>query len=200
MVLAEFVVDNIAALINWGGYPLLAVLMALESMIAPVPSEAVMPFAGFLVYEGRFNFAEVAFCSTLGSIIGSIISYYAGLYGGRPIVEKYGRYLLLNRHHLELTEKFFQKYGDRTIFVSRFIPVIRHLISIPAGIGRMNPIKFSFYTLVGAGIWNMFLAYVGYELKNRWSLILEYSQIIDVLVIAVILTAAAYLIYRQKKK
>lgn len=200
MVVAELLVEYLTSLIAGGGYVLLFVLMAFESMIAPVPSEAVMPFAGFLVYEGRFTFLEVAFYSTLGSIIGSLVSYYAGLYGGRPLIEKYGRFLLLNGHHLEQTERFFSRFGDKTIFVSRFIPVVRHLISIPAGVGRMNVLKFLFYTLVGACLWNMFLAYVGYVLKNNWSVVLQYTSLIDVLVIAAMVAAAAYVVYRYRRR
>lgn len=199
MVVAEFLVEYLTSLIAGGGYVLLTVLMALESMIAPVPSEAVMPFAGFLVYEGRFTFANVAFYSTLGSIIGSLLSYYAGLLGGRPLIEKYGRFLLLNKGHLEETEKFFSKFGDKTIFVSRFIPVVRHLISIPAGVGRMNILKFSFYTIVGACLWNMFLAYVGYELKTRWTTVLQYTSAIDLLILAAIVALIAYLVYKRRK-
>lgn len=200
MVVAEFLVEYLTSLIAGGGYVLLFVLMAFESMIAPVPSEAVMPFAGFLVYEGRFTFLEVAFYSTLGSLVGSLLSYYAGLYGGRPLIEKYGRFLLLNRHHLEQTERFFSRFGDKTIFVSRFIPVIRHLISIPAGVGRMSVLKFSFYTIVGACLWNMFLAYLGYALKEHWSVILQYTGVLDVVIIAALVFAAGYLVYKYRRR
>ena len=142
MALTEFLVEHIINLIAAGGYPIIAFLMALESMITPVPSEAVMPFAGFLVNEGKLSFGLVVLFATIGSLIGSFISYYAGAYGGKPFIKRFGKYFFLDLHDLEITEKFFKKYGEGTVFVSRFIPVIRHLISIPAGVGRMNPAKF----------------------------------------------------------
>lgn len=174
--------------------------MALESMIAPVPSEAVMPFAGFLIFEGKFTFTGVIIFSTLGSIIGSLISYYAGAYGGRPLVNKLGKYLLLDQHHLDLTEKFFGKYGSRTIFISRFIPVVRHLISIPAGIGRMNLLKFSLYTVIGAALWNGFLAYVGFHLRNNWHIVKKYSEFVDLAVLVLLIAAIIFLFFQYRKK
>lgn len=199
-MIAEYIAGYITQIIEQGGYPMVAVLMALESMIAPVPSEAVMPFAGFLVSVGRFSFEETVLWSTLGSIIGSLISYCVGMYGGRPFVERFGKYLLLDRHHLDLTEKFFAKHGDKTIFVSRFIPVVRHLISIPAGAGRMNLVKFSAYTIVGAGMWNAFLAYVGFELKNNWEEVMKYSQVVDVIVLLGIAGLCAFLLYKGRRR
>jgi len=200
MGLTEFLVDFITELISAVGYAGVALLMALESMIAPVPSEAVMPFAGFLIYEGKFTFAGVIFFSTVGSIIGSLISYYAGARGGRPFVHRFGKYLLLDQHHLEMTVKFFGKYGDKTIFISRFIPVVRHLISIPAGVGRMNLLKFTIYTIIGAGLWNAFLAYVGYHLKDNWSEVRKYSEVVDVAVMLTIAGGIIYIIYHYRKR
>jgi membrane protein DedA with SNARE-associated domain len=199
-MIAEFVAGYITGWISWGGYPAVYVLMALESMIAPVPSEAVMPFAGFLVYEGQMSWELLALASTLGSITGSLISYYAGAYGGKPFIERFGKYFFLDLHHLELTEKFFNKYGGATIFVSRFIPVVRHLISIPAGIGRMDLMRFSVYTIVGAGIWNAFLMYAGFYLRSRWEEVMKYAQILDIIVIAAIVLFAALFFYKHLKK
>lgn len=195
MALTEFLVEHITGLISTGGYPIIAVLMALESMIAPVPSEAVMPFAGFLVNEGRLSFELVVFAATAGSMVGSLLSYYAGMYGGRPLIQRYGKYLLLDMHHLELTEKFFAKYGHEAVFISMFVPVVRHLISIPAGIGEMNIWKFSLYTLAGAGMWNAFLTYVGYTMRDNWREILKYTEILDMVMIAVILVVAGLFVY-----
>lgn len=202
MGLTEFLIEHFTAWIGSGGYFGVTILMTLESMVAPVPSEAVMPFAGFLVYEGKFTFLGAIFFSTVGSIIGSLISYYAGAWGGRPFVKRYGKYVLLDMHHLEQTERFFSKYGDKTIFVSRFIPVVRHLISIPAGVGRMNIIKFSIYTIIGAAIWNAFLTYVGYVLKDNWMTVRKYGEIADIIVIALFLAAIIFLSiqYRKRRK
>jgi membrane protein DedA with SNARE-associated domain len=200
MGITEFLVEHFTAWIGNGGYAGLAFLMMLESMVAPVPSEAVMPFAGFLVFEGRFSFAGVIFFSTVGSIIGSLISYYAGAWGGRPFVKKYGKYLLLDTHHLALTEQFFSRYGDKTIFISRFIPVVRHLISIPAGVGRMNLLKFSIYTVIGAAIWNAFLTYVGFYLKDNWLTVRKYGEIADIVVVLIIVLAIIFFLYQYLKR
>lgn len=173
--------------------------MTFESMVLPVPSEAVMPFAGFLVASGRFSFSGVIAVSTIGSIVGSTISYYVGSKGGRPLILKYGKYLLLNNQHLEMTEKFFTKHGDITIFISRLLPVVRHLISIPAGMGKMNIYRFLIYTIIGAAIWNGFLTWVGYVLKNNWGEILKYTSIIDIVIVAVLSMLVLFTFYKLYK-
>lgn len=199
-MLVEFLVDVIVNIMSVLGYWGLFFLMALESMIAPVPSEVVMPFAGFLVVEGRFTLFFVALVSGLGSVFGSLLSYWIGEYGGRKFVLKFGKYLLLDESHLEWTEKFFRKYGEKTIFVSRFIPVVRHLISIPAGIGRMNMKKFIVYTFAGATAWNVFLAYLGVKLKENWEIVHEYSSEIDIVVLILFALFVAYFVYRHVVK
>src|SRR3989344_9038650 len=163
-MIVEKIVEYITIGMSIGGYFGLFILMALESMIAPVPSEVVMPFAGYLVLQGRFDFWIVLLVSGLGSIFGSVLSYYIGFYGGRPFVLRYGKYLLLDKEHLEWTENWFRKQGNKTIFISRFIPVVRHLISIPAGIAKMAIHKFVIYTFLGATIWNFILLYAGFKL------------------------------------
>lgn len=199
MGITEFIAEQATILISRIGYLGVAILMTLESMVAPVPSEAVMPFAGFNIYTGQFTFTGVILFSTLGSIIGSLISYYAGAWGGRPVVRKFGRYLLLDEHHLDLTERFFGKYGDKTIFVSRFIPVVRHFISIPAGVGRMNILKFTIYTILGAALWNAFLAYAGYHLRNNWHVVRKYGGVADIVVLCAGIAAIGYAVYRYRR-
>lgn len=194
--LAEYIVLGISAL----GYFGVAALMALESMIAPVPSEVVMPFAGYLVAQGRFNFWIVLGASSLGSIIGSLLSYYIGYYGGRPLVIKFGKYLLLEEEHLDWTEKWFKKQGDKTIFISRFIPVVRHLISMPAGIAKMAMHKFLVYTFIGATIWNFILLYAGFKLGAHWNRIHMLSKELDVIFIAAVLLFLAYFVWAHRKK
>jgi membrane protein DedA with SNARE-associated domain len=174
------------------------VLMTLESMVAPIPSELVMPFAGFLIFTGQFEVGPVMAASSLGSIVGSLLSYGMGLLG-KPVVLRYGRYLLLDPHHLEWTEKFFLRHGGKTIFISRFIPVVRHLISIPAGLARMSLWPFLLYTLVGATLWNMFLVYLGVRLKENWRLIQQYTHILDYFVVAGLIGVAGYFILKLKK-
>ena len=203
MGLTETIVEWAIAFISSTGYFSVFFLMILESMIAPIPSEAVMPFAGFLIVDGQFTWTSVILVSTFGSIIGSLISYYLGAWGGRPIIEKFGKYLLLDNHHLELTEKYFNKKGELTIFICRFIPVVRHLISLPAGMGRMNIAKFVIYTTIGAALWNTFLTWVGYTLKNNWREVMKYSHTIDIVVVAilaVVIVFFAYSLIKQRNK
>src|SRR5205085_3387290 len=148
------------------GYPGAAGLMALESMIVPIPSEAVMPFVGFLVADGKWSLAGAILATSLGSIVGSTLSYFMGYYGGKPLVLRVGKYLLLNVHDLERAEEFFhRRSGAVILFISRFVPVVRHLISIPAGIGRMPLLPFLLTTLAGATLWNTFLLVCGMKLR-----------------------------------
>lgn len=193
--IAEFATN----LIDTTGYVGIMVLMILESMVAPVPSEAVMPFAGMLIHTGRLTWFGVIFFSTLGSITGSLIGYWMGARGGRPLVEKWGKYLLLDKHDLDITEKWFSKKGEITVFVCRFIPVVRHLISIPAGMGRMNLWKFSIYTIVGAAMWNAILTVAGFYLQENWGAIMKYSHIIDYVVVAALIIVVAYYGYKLYK-
>lgn len=175
------------------GYFGAAALMALESMIAPVPSEAVMPFVGFLVVDGKWNFWLAVLAASVGSIVGSAASYAMGYYGGKPVVLKVGKYLLLDRHDLDVTEKFFhRRSGALTIFISRFIPVVRHLISIPAGVGRMPFLPFSVATLTGATIWNTFLMICGMKLREHWGVVQTYSHEVDIVVIVLLCLGLAW--------
>lgn len=196
MGITEWIAKTAVAFIAATSYPGIFLLMVLESMVFPVPSEAVMPFAGFLIVTGQFTFTGVIIASTLGSIVGSLASYAMGFYGGKPFIKRFGKYLLLDTHDLEITERFFAKRGELTIFISRFIPVIRHMISIPAGLGKMNIWKFIIYTVLGAGMWNGFLAYVGFKLKENWTEVMKYSHIIDIVVVAVLGMAFLYYAYK----
>lgn len=202
MSITEIVIDEATQIISTGGYGAVGVLMAFESMIVPIPSEAVMPFAGFLIFQGKFTFAGVIIASTMGSIAGSVLSYWIGRYAGRAFVDRFGKYLFLNHHHLDLTERFFARYGEKAVFISRFVPVVRHLISIPAGVGRMKMGKFILYTIVGAAIWNTFLAYVGFQLGNNWGVVRKYGEAADVAILALIVIGIMYsaLHYRKRKR
>jgi Uncharacterized membrane-associated protein len=200
MGLTELIATYATQFIDHFGYASVFVLMAMESMVLPVPSEAVMPFAGFLIAEKTFTLGQVVLVSTLGSIVGSLISYFAGYYGGMPFVKKFGRYLLLDVHELAATEKYFHKRGDITILICRFIPVVRHLISIPAGTGKMNIVKFSIFTIIGAGLWNAFLAHVGFILKSNWAEVMKYSKIMDIAVVLFLLACAGLYVYRHVKR
>ena len=203
-MLTELLKDWAVSGMNSGGYPFAALLMALESMIAPVPSEIVMPPLGMLIHQSpdRFGFPGAIAWTSFGSLIGSLISFYLGYWGGKPLVMKVGKWFLLNEHHLDLTTRWFQRWGSLTVFVCRFIPVVRHFISIPAGIARMNLLKFCLYTVVGATLWNSFLLFLGYKLEKHWETILKYRSPIDVAVIALLLLAVIawyYLNLRRPK-
>jgi membrane protein DedA with SNARE-associated domain len=176
--------------------------MALESMIAPIPSEAVMPPVGILVKRGHFVAWIAIMATSLGSIIGSLISYYMGYYGGRPLVLKVGKYLYLDKEHLEWTEKWFERHGFITIFIGRFVPVVRHLISIPAGVGKMPLLPFALYTLVGATIWNSILLYIGYKFATYEEQIWEISHRfhLDAIVASILLLAVVFLTVSHIKR
>ena len=188
----EFLASYFMSIIEQLGYVGAGFLMALESMVAPVPSELVMPFVGFLVHEGKFSLPLAVLATSLGSVIGSLVSYYMGYWGGRPLVLKVGKYLLLNQEHLEWTEKWFAERGSWTIFVSRFIPVVRHLISIPAGLGRMRVVPFCVYTVIGATMWNSFLLWCGYVLRQNWTVVQKYSHQIDIVVVIAMVPVAVW--------
>ena len=182
------------------GYFGAAFLMALESMIAPVPSEAVMPFVGFMVADGKWDLWLAIAATSTGSLIGSAISYTMGYYGGKPFVLKVGKYLLLNPHDLERTEDFFsRRTGTMTLFVSRFIPVVRHLVSVPAGTGKMKLLPFLLTTLVGATLWNSFLLACGMYLRERWDLVERYSHQVDIVIVAVLVAGLAFFAWSRYK-
>lgn len=183
-MITEFISSIAVQILEATAYAGAFILMALESMVAPVPSEAVMPFVGFLVVDGKWNLWLALLSTSLGSLIGSLSSYWMGYYGGKPLVLKVGKYLLLNRHDLELTERYFnRRQGLYTIFLARFIPVIRHFISIPAGMGRMPLLPFMLVTLIGATLWNSFLLYCGIRLREHWTTVQKYSHQVDVVII-----------------
>ena len=192
-MITETITKIAVQILDTTGYAGAAGLMALESMIAPVPSEAVMPFVGFQVADGRWNLWLAILSTSLGSGIGSLLSYAIGFYGGKPLVLKVGRYLLLNQRDLDRTEKFFhRKGGVLTIFIARFVPVVRHFISIPAGMGRTPMLSFLAATLVGATIWNTFLLYCGMKLRDHWPIVQKYSHKIDIAIVGIILLAAIW--------
>jgi len=185
------------------GYAGIFFLMMLESMVVPVPSEFVMPFAGFLVSQGNFNFILVIVASSLGSITGSLIFYYIGKTGGHTLVEKYGKYVLVDIEDIKKTEEWFNKRGELTIFIARLIPVVRHLISLIAGIGKMNVKKFTLYTILGAALWNGILTYLGFILGQHWNEVSQYVEGLDVGIVILLVIGCLYFAYRhitRKKK
>ena len=162
--LATWIIATISAI----GYLGIALLMAIESACIPLPSEIIMPFSGYLVSTGRFNLFLVATAGAIGCNLGSSIAYAVGYFGGRPLVEKWGRYILVSRRDLELVDRFFARFGGITFFICRLLPVVRTFIALPAGIARMPQVKFQLYTFIGSWPWCFALAYVGEQLGARW--------------------------------
>ncbi len=200
-MLTEVISEFAIRVLETTGYAGAAFLMGLESMIAPVPSEAVMPFVGFLVADGKWGLFEAVLATSLGSFLGSYLSYLMGAYGGRPFVLKVGKYLLLDVDDLERTERFFQ--GGRsawTLFGCRFIPVVRHLVSIPAGIGKMRFWPFAIATTAGATLWNGFLLYCGFKLRENWSLVQTYRHHFDALIVGMLVASIAWYVWYKLKR
>ena len=162
--LAAFIISVISSM----GYAGIVLLMAIESACIPLPSEVIMPFSGYLVYTGRFNLWWVATMGALGCNLGSLVAYEIGAYGGRPLIERYGQYILLSRHELEISDRFFARWGSTTVFLSRLLPVIRTFIALPAGVARMPRLRFHVYTFLGSWPWCLGLAWVGLKLGERW--------------------------------
>lgn len=175
----EFLGRFIIRVISTGGYGGVMVLMGIESACIPLPSEIIMPFSGYLVSTGRFNLWEVTVAGALGCNLGSLVAYYVGAWGGRPLVERYGRYALVSRHDLHMADHFFARYGEWAVFIARLLPVIRTFIALPAGISRMNVWRFHVYTFVGSLPWCLALAYAGMTLGPRYTMLSDYFHRFD---------------------
>jgi membrane protein DedA with SNARE-associated domain len=193
--LSNFIISVIEQL----GYAGVFVGMTLESCGLPIPSEVIMPFAGYVVWEGGLTLIGITLAGTLGCLAGSLIAYYIGLWGGRPLLERYGKYVLIRKRELDLADKWFDKYGDRAVFVSRLLPVVRTYISFPAGIVNMDVKKFSLYTVLGSLLWCFGLAYIGVLLGPHWVDIEGLFRYLDIAVILGIIALVAYLIYHRER-
>ena len=167
--LLEFLSGIIVAVISTLGYSGIVLLMAIESACIPLPSEIIMPFSGYLVSRGEMNLWLVALAGAVGCVLGSLVAYWVGMKGGRPLIEKYGRYLLVSKHDLDMADRWFEKRGEIIVFVSRMLPAIRTFIAFPAGVARMNLKRFIIYTFAGSFPWCLGLAYVGQKLGEKWN-------------------------------
>ena len=198
----DILVQWATGLIGDWGLPAVFVLMLLESACIPVPSEAIMPFAGFAVSEGDMTLLGITVAGVLGNLVGSWIAYWVGLYGGRPFIDKYGKYILLRHHHVELAERWFAKYGAATVFFTRCLPIVRTFISLPAGIARMPFWKFTLYTLLGCIPWVFFLGWLGVRLGEHWEDIRPYLHYADYAVVAalVVIVLWAFLKWRKGRQ
>ena len=182
-LLAAFILSIISAL----GYPGIVLLMAIESACIPLPSEIILPFSGYLVWTGRFSLVWVATMGALGCNLGSIAAYYAGAHGGRPLLLRYGKYILISHREIEMADRWFERYGQWTVFFSRLLPVIRTFIALPAGVARMNFWKFNLYTFAGSWPWCYGLAYAGYQLGEHWPSLQVYFHKFDSVIGALLL-------------
>jgi membrane protein DedA with SNARE-associated domain len=194
MVLA--IVAFITRLVSSWGYLGIFITMTLESALIPIPSEVVIPFAGFLAYMGEMNIWLIVLVSSLANLTGSIIIYFIGKYLGRGFIQRYGKYVLLNMEHLRMVERWFEKYGSLTVLFSRMLPLVRTVNALPAGIGKMNFPRFCIYTFIGSIPWNLALVLVGYMLKENWSILEKYSLYIDILAVLVAAAVIYYLVRR----
>jgi membrane protein DedA with SNARE-associated domain len=163
-----YLVQFVTHVIQAGGYAGIVALMGIESACIPLPSEIIMPFAGYLVYLGHFNLWWAATAGALGCNVGSLVAYWIGARGGRPLVERYGRWVLMSHHDLDRMTWFFTKYGSITVLLARLLPVVRTFIAFPAGIARMPQVRFHLYTFVGSWPWCLGLAYAGKKLGESW--------------------------------
>jgi membrane protein DedA with SNARE-associated domain len=170
------VVDWLLQTIGAMGYPGIFLLMAMESSVIPIPSELVMPPAGYLAQQGQMNMFFAILCGTAGSLIGAYVNYFAAHYLGRPLLLKYGKYVFITEEKFAKVEGFFLRHGEVSTFIGRLLPVVRHLISLPAGLAGMNHLKFSLYTLLGAGLWVTVLTTIGYVIGSNQELIMKYSH------------------------
>jgi membrane protein DedA with SNARE-associated domain len=185
----------IIGLIAAMGYGGVVALMGLESACIPLPSEVIMPFAGYLVSTGRFQLQAVAAAGALGCLLGSYLAYLIGLTGGRRAFLRYGAWVLISRRELDLAERFFARWGSITIFLARLLPVIRTFIAFPAGVARMGLWRFSIYTLLGSYLWCLALAYAGMKLGQHWRALAPYLRRSDNAILALIILAAGAFVY-----
>jgi membrane protein DedA with SNARE-associated domain len=195
---AGFIVATISA----AGYLGIAGLMAIESACIPLPSEIIMPFSGYLVSTGRFDLLLVATAGALGCNIGSTVAYAIGRFGGRPVVERWGGYILISRRDLDDADRFFARYGGIAVLVGRLLPVVRTFIALPAGIARLPQLKFQVYTFVGSWPWCFALAYIGFKLGQRWNTDPRLHAIMhrfDLVVLAAAILGVAWYVWRHMR-
>lgn len=184
-------------------YKLLAiyVTMTLESACIPIPSEIVMPYAGHLVARGSLSMWEATFVAALANLSGSLLAYTAGRFGGRTFVDKYGRYIFLSRKHLAMADRWFANKGEVTVFFSRMLPAVRTFISLPAGIARMDIVKFTVYSFLGSLPWNLTLVYLGYIFTDRWAELQGYLHEFNLIAISLLIfLVTGYFLWRRKRK
>lgn len=194
-VLAAFVIS----IIGFSGYGGIFFLMLIESCGIPMPSEVIMPFSGFLVVTGNLNFWIIVLTGTLGNLAGSLLAYWIGHKGGRPLIEKYGKYILISKHDLNTADKWFIKHGVAAVFFGRMLPIIRTYISFPAGIAKMDIKQFSLYTFLGALPWSIALTFAGVKMGVNWEIIREKLHNFDLVILILIIVCLTLYVWRHLK-
>lgn len=174
--------------------------MILESACIPIPSEVLMLSGGVLVAHNSLSFLEAVSAGVIGNLIGSVVAYYVGALGGRRLLERYGKYIFFNAHHMDQAQQWFDRYGQRTVFFTRMLPFVRTFISLPAGIARMNPGKFILFTLLGCLPWNIALVYLGYRLGDHWDIVEKYLHPVSYVLAATALCAIAWWLIKRKRE
>ncbi len=191
--LAAFIIYVISQM----GLPGIVLLMAIESACIPLPSEVIMPFSGYLVFLGKYSLWSVGLAGAIGCVVGSIPAYYLGMYGGRPLIEKYGKYILMSLHDLDMADRWFDRHGEATVFFARLLPVIRTFIAFPAGVARMEMKRFIAYTFAGSLPWCLGLAYIGMVMGEQWPTLRGYFHKFDLLIGAVIVAGIVWYVRRH---
>jgi membrane protein DedA with SNARE-associated domain len=195
----DFLAQIVIQTIDFAGYWGVFFLMLVESCGIPMPSEVIMPFSGFLVFEGKLDFWAISFIGAFGNLVGSWLAYWIGWKGGRPLIEKYGKYILISKHDLNLADKWFAKYGDWTVFFGRLLPVVRTYISFPAGISKMDLKKFSIYTFFGALPWTVLFAWLGVRMGENWEKIRETLHNFDMSIAVLVVVLIVWYVWRHIK-
>jgi membrane protein DedA with SNARE-associated domain len=175
--------------------------IALALMIEIIPSELVLAYGGFLITQGELNFYGVVLAGIIGGTFAQLFLYWMGLFGGRPFLEKYGKYLLLRKHHLDLSERWFNKYGSSVIFFARFIPVVRHAISIPAGIAKMSTVRFTFFTVLAIIPWSVLFIFIGQKLGENWTHIKSVAApYVEIATIVIVVGVILVLVWKYTRR
>jgi membrane protein DedA with SNARE-associated domain len=185
----------IKSLIATSGYGGIVILMAIESACIPLPSELIMPFAGYLVHEGTMKLLWVATAGAIGCNVGSLIAYEIGCYGGRPLVERYGRWILMGRRELDWADRFFARWGYLAVFIARMLPVVRTFVALPAGIARMPRVRFHLYTFLGSWPWCFGLAWMGMRLGENWRVIGKYLHKFDAVILVALVAGIVWFVW-----
>jgi len=185
----------IQSLVAATGYAGITLLMAIESACIPLPSELIMPFAGYLVFQGTMKLVWVATAGAIGCNLGSLVAYEIGYYGGRPLVERYGRWILMGRRELDWADRFFQRWGQAAVFIARLLPVIRTFIALPAGVARMPRGKFHAYTFLGSWPWCFVLAWLGLKLGENWRALGKYFHQFDTVIGVLLLAGIVWFVW-----